>query len=234
MASSGKEMKQVVPVETACPSWTGFYIGGFGGYKHGGFDPRIDAHEDEAEDANQVESHLGDNINAEGAELGGLIGFNYQWHHLVFGLEADGGYLWLRNSEKERFLIPGSDDIYALSSSFKTHYLVTVGPRFGYAFCKWLPYVTGGVAFGDLDFRERISETDDWDQSRSKSGDNVGFFVGGGLQYALTHHWSVRAQYQYIDLGDIGLSFKVPDEFKAGTKMDLREHNASFALIYGF
>ena len=31
--SSGKEMKQVVPPPPACPSWAGFYIGGFGGYK---------------------------------------------------------------------------------------------------------------------------------------------------------------------------------------------------------
>ena len=27
--------------------------------------------------------------------------------------------------------------------------------------------------------------------------------VGGGLQYALTDHWSVRAQYQFIDLRDL-------------------------------
>lgn len=27
--------------------------------------------------------------------------------------------------------------------------------------------------------------------------------VGGGLEHALTAHWSARAQYQYVDLGEI-------------------------------
>ena len=31
--ASGKEMKQVAPASPPCPSWTGFYIGAFGGYK---------------------------------------------------------------------------------------------------------------------------------------------------------------------------------------------------------
>ncbi len=28
---SGKEMKQIVPVPPSCPTWTGFYVGGFAG-----------------------------------------------------------------------------------------------------------------------------------------------------------------------------------------------------------
>ena len=40
---SGKEMKQVAPVAAECPNWTGFYIGGFGGYKYGVFDAHVEA-----------------------------------------------------------------------------------------------------------------------------------------------------------------------------------------------
>ncbi|MEP7014950.1 MAG: outer membrane beta-barrel protein [Verrucomicrobiota bacterium] len=232
--ASGKEMKQVVPQPPACPNWSGFYIGAFGGYKYGVFDPSLSATEDESEDARAVESRANDDISGSGGEAGGLIGYNFQVHNWVLGLEAAGGYLWLRNSEKGRFAIPDSDDIYALSTSFKTNYLLTVGPRIGYALCKWLPYVTGGMALGNLDFSQEISETDDWTQRRSKSEDNVGWFVGGGLQYALTNHWSVRAQYQYIDLGDVSLNFNVPDEFTASSKIRLREHNANVAVIFGF
>jgi outer membrane immunogenic protein len=235
--ASGKEMKQVVPVASECPSWTGFYIGAFGGYKFGVFDPRIDVQEDggnETEDERLIESHLGDDFSADGGEFGGLIGFNFQLNKLVLGLEAAGGYVGLRNSETGRFAVPDSDDIYALSNSLKSHYLITLGPRFGYAVCNWLPYVTGGVAFGDLDFRQRISETDDFDQRRSDDGTNVGWFVGGGLQYALTRHWSVRAQYQYIDLGGAGVRWHVSDELTGTSGVNLREHNASFAIIFGF
>ena len=233
--ASGKEMKEVAMQAPPCPNWTGFYVGGFGAYDYGVFDPSVsDAHEDEQEDAREVESQAHRNLNAHGAELGGLIGYNYQRNKWVFGLEADGGHLWLRNSEHNKFPIPGSDDLYAFVPSVKSHYLFTLGGRVGYAICKWLPYVTGGLALGDIDLQQRISETDDWTQTRSKSETNVGWFVGGGLQYALAKHWSVRGQYQYIDLGDVGLSYRVPTEFRANSNMDLREHNVSFAVIYGF
>jgi hypothetical protein len=35
---SGKEMKQVAPLPSPCPNWTGFYGGVFGGYKFGAID----------------------------------------------------------------------------------------------------------------------------------------------------------------------------------------------------
>ena len=235
--ASGKEMKEVALQPPPCHTWGGFYVGGFGAYDYGVFDPKIsNASADEQGDARDLESGVNDNnLNANGAELGGLIGYNYQHNKWVFGLEAAGGYLWLRNSEKDRIPTPnGGDDIYAFVPSFKTHYLFTLGGRIGYSFCKWLPYVTGGMALGDLDLQQRISETDDWTQTRSKDETNVGWFVGGGLQYAFTNHWSLRGQYEYIDLGDVGLSYRVPTEFRASTRMDLREHNVSLALIFGF
>jgi outer membrane immunogenic protein len=234
--ASGKEMKEVAMQAPSCASWTGFYVGGFGAWEYGVFDPHVDvAFEDETEDAREVESQANDhNLSASGAELGGLIGYNYQWRKWVFGLEGEGGYLWLRNSQKHRFPIPGSDDIYAFAPSIKSHYLFTLGGRVGYSFCKWLPYVTGGLALGDADLEQRISETGDWSQTRNDSGTQVGWFVGGGLQYMLCKHWSVRGQYQYIDLGSVDLSYRVPTEFRASSNMDVRQHNVSFAVIYGF
>jgi outer membrane immunogenic protein len=231
---SGKEMKEVAPVPPPCPNWTGFYIGAFGGYKFGVFDPKIRVVEDEVEDTRLINSRLGENFDASGAELGGLIGYNYQWNKWVIGLEGAGGYLWLRNSETGLFSPDGGGEFYRLSNSLKTHYLATLGPRFGYAFCKWLPYVTGGVAFGDIDFEQKIAETDDFFEGRSKSEDHVGWFVGGGLQYALTHHWSARLQYQYVDLGDISFSHFSPGELTGRGGVDLKEHNASVAIIYQF
>jgi len=62
--------------------------------------------------------------------------------------------------------------------------------------------------------------------------------VGGGLEYALNSHWSARAQYQYVDLG--GIDFDHPpgfggiSNFTGNSEANLREHNASIALIYKF
>ena len=126
-----------------------------------------------------------------------------------------------------------------LQTSVETHYLFTFGPLLGYAICRFLPYVTGGFAVGNLDFSQKIfipgfiSQTGRIDQAE------VGLMVGGGLQYALTDHWSARAQYQYVDFGcdqtrsegtaNFGLS-----GFFADHKVCLTEHNVSFAIVYKF
>jgi len=244
---SSKEVKQVVPPPPSCPTWTGFYIGGFAGYKFSVVDTDLNldgAWEDIPEIAGTLESNSPD-LDNSGAELGGLIGFNYQWHNWVFGAEAAGGYLWARDSEVDNISISDFDD-YSLSSSFKTHYLVTVAPRIGYAFCRWLPYVTGGLAFGDLDYSQRLVNltlrelNESFRDRGSESDTNIGWMVGGGLEYAMTSHWHVRGQYQFIDLGDIdfhtaGTGVGGPaSDFTGHHEAELREHNVSFALIYQF
>src|SRR5437870_768187 len=88
---SGKEMKQVAPAPPECPNWTGFYIGGFGGYKFGVIDPSVHLFGDWVdfpEDVHDIKSRADKDLDSSGAEAGGLIGFNYQWNKWVFGLEA--------------------------------------------------------------------------------------------------------------------------------------------------
>lgn len=239
---SGKEMKQVAPLPPACPNWTGFYVGAFGGYKFGVIDPdlRLGGNWQLSffePDVRTLTSRANDDLDTNGAELGGLIGYNYQWNNWVFGAEVDGGYLWLRDSHGDGDFFSSNGNQFFVSTSFKTHYLVTIGPRIGYAFCKWLPYATGGLAVGDLDFFQQFYAPDFFAERAGghKSETNVGWFVGGGLEYALTNHWRVRAQYQYVDLGSIGFDHdSVPSTFPSSSHVDLREHNVSFALIYSF
>src|SRR5207248_6785910 len=154
LSSGGKEMKELAPAPPPCPNWTGFYVGISGGYKYGVIDPSIHVTEDESTDARAIEAHGSEDLNTSGAELGGLIGYNFQWNNWVLGLEAAGGYLWLRDSSAINFTVGGTLPTYEVDASFKTHYLVTVAPRIGYAFCHWMPYVTGGLAVGDIDYSQ--------------------------------------------------------------------------------
>ncbi|HEV2046311.1 MAG TPA: outer membrane beta-barrel protein [Chthoniobacterales bacterium] len=246
----GKEMKEVAPAPApTCFNWSGFYVGGFGGYKFAAVNTTLElngAWENPilAGDVNKMEGHAPDNLDTSGAEAGGLLGYNYQWNCWVFGIEADGGYLWLRNSEDsgtfDNFVHLGEPK--SIQTAFRTHYLFTVAPRFGYALGRWLPYVTGGLAVGDLDFEQRLHSTvrDPQGLPYRTAGEvtdtRVGWMVGGGLQYAITDHWSVRAQYQYTDLGDV--DFQAPGtpsvDFSSHNSASLKEHNASFAIIYKF
>ena len=246
MASSSKEVKQVVqPVPPPCPSWTGFYVGGLVGYKYMVADGSTDLSgtwDAFPETRDRLEDNSERDFNESGAELGGLIGFNYQWHNWVFGAEAAGGYLWLRDSFSKTFTILDNEqfdgfDVRA-SGSFKTHYLMTFGGKLGYAFCRWLPYVTGGLSVGDTDLDGQIvfQDSEGFRFRGSRSETQTGWFIGGGLEYMLTNHWRLRGQYQYIDLGSVG--FNREDSFNEGFEshrsVDLREHNAQFAIIYGF
>jgi outer membrane immunogenic protein len=242
-AISGKEMKQVAPAPPACFDWTGFYAGGFGGYKFSSVDNNLSLGGEwhfVPDSRDLFESEGSRDLDNSGGELGGLLGYNYQWRCWVFGLEADGGYLWARDSHDSGTLSIPADDIglVHIRSSFQTHYLFTVAPRFGYAFGKWLPYVTGGLAVGDLELGQQINFIGDGSGSGEggrKTTTNVGWMVGGGLQYALNDHWSLRAQYQFIDLGNVDFdsNFSFINS-PAHSSADLREQNASFAVMYKF
>ena len=239
---SGKEIKQVAPLPP-CPTRTGFYVGAFGGYKFGSSGVDLSLGGDwnfRPEDRNVVQAHSPENLDASGAEAGGLLGYNYQFpHNWVVSLEADGGYLWLRNSDESGIFHTPTTGNFNIKTSFKTHYLVTIGPRIGYAFGRWLPYVTGGLAIGDLDLFQRIRGlTYFFEEGGKQIETNVGWMIGGGLEYALTAHWSMRAQYQYVDLGEIdfdhGSGFGGVSNFIGNSEANLREHNASIAIIYKF
>lgn len=254
---SGKEMKQVAPAPPPCPTWAGFYVGGFGGYKFGATDIDLDLEgswngpsPSDPFDKETIEPTAPNDLDTSGAELGGLIGYNFQLNRWVFGVEADGGYLWLRNSDNTgTFTVPATGDLYNVATSFKTHYLFTFAPRIGYAFCNWMPYVTGGLAVGDIDFEQRINQFDQFlagrhlfNEGGSVTETNLGWMVGGGLEYKLASHWSIRAQYQFIDLGSVdfdsrGFSpppFPNASGYIGNHELELREHNASFAIIYSF
>jgi len=241
---SGKEMKQVAPAPApTCFNWSGFYIGGFGGYKFSSVDVDLAVGGSWFDSGPAVPARIDEegsrDLDNSGAELGGVIGYNFQWNCWVFGLEASGGYLWARNANDTGVFFPGStfDDL-RISTSFKTHYLATAAPRIGYAWGRFLPYITGGLAVGDLHLFQDIHDVDapPLGERGNKTQNNAGWMVGGGLQYALTDHWSVRGQYIFVDLGDVDFNshFANNPPFTGHHEAELREHNASFAIIYKF
>ena len=242
---SGKEMKEAATAPI-CPSWTGFYGGVFGGYKFGVGDVRLDLTGNWpltvfAPDEPLLESANSRDLEPSGPEVGGLIGYNYQFGNWVVGLEASAAFLWVDDSN--HFENVGVVNSYDGDTSVESNYLVTVGPRLGYAFCKWMPYVTGGIAFGDIDFHQEFfipATGGETAQGGSTHEDQVGWMVGGGLEYAISDHWRVRGQYQYVDLGcvDFDSVFReigTPNpDFTGNHEASLREHNVTFALIYSF
>jgi outer membrane immunogenic protein len=56
----------------------------------------------------------------------------------------------------------------------------------------WMPYVTGGVAFGNLNTCENVTCSNDI---------HTGGTVGGGIEVKLMANWSAKVEYLYADLG---------------------------------
>jgi outer membrane immunogenic protein len=242
---SAREMKQVAPpAPPTCPDWSGFYIGGFGGYKfvNSGINLNLFGEwnvPDVAPPAfiRDLEEIGSKDLDLSGPEAGGFIGYNMQFNKWVVGLEGSGAYLWSDDSHDFNHFRGSTISVH---TSLESHYLFTAGPRLGYAVCRFLPYLTGGVAVGQIDLHQQIVLPGLVDQRGNLDDAQVGWMVGGGLQYAITDHWSARAQYQYVDLmcDDIS-SVAFPQRsttglFRSHHEVCLTEHNVSFALIYRF
>jgi outer membrane immunogenic protein len=190
------------PVVAPLYNWTGFYIGLNAGYSWGRQDNDL---------VNVVtgvtEFSNSDHLN--GFIGGGQIGYNWQVNQWVFGLEAD--FQGSGQKGDGTFFIAAVPGIVAAgtpASTFnytdKLDWFGTVRGRIGYAMGatgNWLPYVTGGWAYGH---GEISGTTTSLGVATSFSGsqDYSGWTVGGGVEWAFLNNWSAKVEYLYIDFGD--------------------------------
>ena len=85
-------------------------------------------------------------------------------------------------------------------------WLSTVRGRIGYSFDRVMPYVTGGLAVGDI-----RAATPGFAGGTST---NAGWTLGAGLEVALPGNWTAKAEYLRVDLGSFnctGCSASPPD-----------------------
>jgi outer membrane immunogenic protein len=178
-------------------NWSGFYAGLNAGYARGNtvwndFDGTFTS-------GDSIGSIVNESDN--GFIGGGQVGYNLQFRHAVFGLEADFDYLSL-NQTTHLFDLAGPGFV---SEQFhdSVPWLGTVRARAGLALDNVLTYLTAGLAYGRTDHSVSdvtvgIPATETiHDFSSTKAGP-----VGGvGMEYGLDSHWSVRAEALYVDLG---------------------------------
>jgi outer membrane immunogenic protein len=191
-------------------SWTGFYIGANAGYgwnsgsttlKFTGVDGPGDA-----PDVNGKRS-----LNPEGGFGGGQIGYNWQGAvfgpRVVFGVEADIQGAGLTGKASQT-LTNNVGVLFAGSAQSDLEWFGTVRGRLGYSFDRALVYFTGGFAFGGVKdtLTLRARDSDDVVTSVSKDKTQTGYVLGGGLEYAINPAWSLKGEYQYLNLGTDKLS----------------------------
>jgi outer membrane immunogenic protein len=171
-ADFGQRYKAPVYSAPAYASWSGFYVGLNGGYGFG-----------KASVTNDVGT-TGD-FNVKGALVGGTAGYNFQTGTWVWGVEGDIDYSGMKGSSSA-FCVP--------DCTVSNSWLGTARARLGYAgWNNWLPYITGGLAAGNVKLAQ--------DGGGSDSKTKLGWTAGLGVEYALFTNWSVKAEYLYADLG---------------------------------
>lgn len=168
------------PVST----WEGFYIGLEGG---GGWG--------RAEQTDSTGFDSG-HFNVSGGLVGGTLGYNWEFNNVVLGLEGDGSWADISGSTGGVGAVCGGGGGFC---SAKLEALGTVRGRLGYAFGNVLPYVTGGLAVGDLHGAEGGGAGTAFG---SGSSTVAGWTVGGGLEWMFMPNWSLKAEYLHVDLGN--------------------------------
>ena len=205
---SGKESKAVAPAPPPeCDfTWTGFYIGANAGYGWGNADTDFEPLPDAVTFVDLKPIRL--EPDPDGFIGGGQIGYNWQWNKwLVLGAEADfqgsdmEGHDTLFNFPDNAGVGNGPDTF--LAAHERTQWFGTVRGRIGFVpMCRLMIYATGGLAYGNVDYSANTNFDNGITYPVSFSKTKAGWTVGGGLEYALSNHWSVRAEYLYYDLGD--------------------------------
>lgn len=178
-------------------------------------------------------------------------GHNWQTGAFVYGLEADFGAFNIQASRQSNVTYttisvpPGSFSspraTATIRSTADTDWLLTARARAGWTVSNLLLYATGGLAVTNL--RGSHTYTDNsifalagnWSASATK----VGWTVGGGLEWAVTQKWSIKAEYLYAKFGSVNASglirapgFGYSDAIN--TSVDLAAHMARVGANFRF
>jgi outer membrane immunogenic protein len=172
-------------------TWSGFYLGvnGGGGLGRSAWDTT-------------------NAFNISGGIVGGTLGYNYQFGHAVVGAEGDIDWSGIKGSTTGGCLA---------GCSTGDSWLSTVRGRLGYAADRFMPFVTGGAAFGNINASTP--------GLAGGSSTNAGWTIGAGLEFAIAGSWTAKAEYLYVNLG----------KFNCGLNCGAATDNVSFSanLIRG-
>jgi outer membrane immunogenic protein len=243
MYGGGYKDDGYVPVN----SWSGFYAGINGGYGWNA-DVRGGSHVSAvANDGAKTGASPVDSFDQNGGFGGVQIGRNWQVNRMVLGVEADIQWAGIKGSRSAqagadlvRCVFDVTSDARATS---ELDCFGTVRGRVGYTFDRALVYATAGLAYGGvkdtLSLKEGGGDGSTGAASVSRSSTEVGVALGAGLEYAVTPAWSLKGEYQYLDLRAFNLGVAEPadgqgNSASASSFGDHTYHTVRVGLNYHF
>lgn len=176
-----------------------------------------------------------------GPVIGGQIGYNYQFsNNVVLGGELDLDYADIRNTPtgnidsglqrsyygldfgllnssngNANIYVPGSSNLSGNTNYTRIgmDWVGTARARLGYSLGNFMPYVTGGLAFGGLSgIINKAAASASYgsggyilfDQG-SNSTVQPGWVLGAGAEYMVADNWSIKGEYLYTQITGINI-----------------------------
>jgi outer membrane immunogenic protein len=178
------------PIFTPAPvySWGGFYAGLDLGYAW--------------QSANSTHGFVSSNFTPNGVIGGGYLGYNFQVApSFILGVEGDieGG------SVKQSRNILGLATLGFLGGfawgnnvSITNDFRASLRARAGVSFDRALLYMTGGLAYANMNMRMSWGNAwyENWNTGRT------GWTLGAGAEYAFTPNWIGRIEYRFSQFGN--------------------------------
>jgi len=197
--------------------WNGGYVGLEGGYGWGS-----------ARQTDSKWSFDSGSYSTSGGLAGVEAGYNWKAGPVLLGLEGDLSWSGITGST------PGQTNNKCAGTTSKCEAdLVALGTtraRVGYPIGRFLPFLSGGLAVGDVHGKEGDNDSNGGSGSKIR----LGWTAGGGIEHSFAEHWTAKVEYLYVDLGKQE-TFR--DSFSNGTAMEsiqMRDHIVRAAINYKF
>lgn len=126
---------------------------------------------------------------------------------------------------------PGYDQF-----SFRNQLQSSIKGRLGRAISwdknNFLPYVTAGVSFANA----RLTYQNEAGDFYAKNTTSPGWLLGAGIEWAFSENWSLRAEYSYIDYGNV-INMNIPSVFglkdpNGGAHANLSSNTIAVSINY--
>ena len=256
-ALAGNNLPKLAGAAPGAPfamNWTGFYAGAHIGYGWGLNDGSITYATPGglAGQSNLGSSAIvvggGSNYNGDAiGVIGGVhLGYNKQFDKWVVGLEGSVDPTLMSRGIAVNVPNAAADPIGALgigataTGSIWSTIQGSVRARAGYALDRMLFYGTAGVALGEFGSNFQLYGNDTtlapFYAADQRSTTRVGWTLGGGVEYAVNPHWSVRGEYRYTDFGHMGdfpAATSVGAFYTADRHLDQQQVQVGFSYKFG-
>lgn len=211
MATKAPVVPAIVP-----PTWAGWYVGLNGGGVWGSNDPSTTVLNNNyftPGNIPAVQAAGSTSFNTSGGLFGGQFGYLGQWGNFVAGVEAGIDWTGINSSNSSTTLYPLQTCIapavgctFTTNRGVKSDWLFTLLGRVGVAWGPVLPYVTGGLAVSNLRYSYGFADSNVpvfANAATSLSSTKAGFAVGGGIDWQVAPHWTVRGEYLYVQFDSL-------------------------------